>query len=425
MLTQRESFKNLYLQYFLENAKNLKSILFDQEAQYAIGNKSNWDFMRYNAAKIMVKSSALRMYLVNTFIISDKHHISTRILVAHALYKVGYTFYDKSFLRQFIKRSDNFFLKTLAIMCISPTDPDSFAILKKLLYHKDQRIQIMSATRFVNVYKKEVKYRVVNIFARGQKHKDAHFRALSTLIFWSDLLSDFYLIRRYNIYQKWYPTLLKAMNDPAEIVQIAAFFNLRQLCDYRVDEKKALSVIRKLYKNSKSPFIKYHAVTALARLIDLDLIEKIAMNTNSSLTERLAVISGLTNSKSTTSDDFQITDLLSKFNAMITRELVDSDKNIALKGFMLYSLTIAFKRLTLGRKGRMFSTLFFGVFKKNILALLQSKNHFVQFVTLLSFYNLTHTPPSLIESLKKIGESSGNYSIKAIIMGIVIAEAKK
>lgn len=298
-------------------------------------------------------------------------------------------------------------------MCLTPSDYKSLVILKSLLYSKNKTIQILAASRLSKMFIYGIKNKIVDIFIQGHTNKNHDLRALCIMILWSHSFSRHYISRHYGVYRKAYPLLLRAMKASSEIVQIASFFSLKKLHDYNLNDKKALKVIRTIYKNSKSPFIRYHSIIALSKLFDRDIVNNTAMDANAPMAERLAAIIGFTDMKSGKKTGLRLDYGLDKFLKILQKE-----KNIAMKGFLFYAIATSFKNVDIGRSGKMFSSLFFGLFKNNIIELLHSENHFLKYVTLFSFFNYQYIPKDLLHLIRKMAKKSQDYHFKAYVRGI-------
>lgn len=409
-LTQKSFLHSSRIQYYLKNIELLRSILHDFKGKLAPQSKETWNLMRFKAARAIVAIPEFRKETI-LLLESKQCDITTKILVAKALYDRGFVYFNKIFILEFLQKSKDTFLKSLAIGTLVPNMERVKNILLKILDDEDPRIRVLVASRFIHVFvNHKVSERVISILLAAQKSKNERIRAFSALYCWSNKFLSTHIHHFQGYYKKRFRYYTKLFDDSSELVHLAAFFHIKKLrVRKRIDIKTITRKVRRILHRNASPFSRYHSIVALGKLKDISTINSIALNRNMPLIERLASLAGFM----TLSNK----DLSLNFLLKTLKDNMRSEKNIKIKGFILYSISFMIANVYKREENPLLLSIFFGIMEKEWMRYLNSKSEFLKMVSILSFYNIPRVPDAFIKRLKEIADTSNNLNIKAAAFG--------
>lgn len=411
-LTRKDFLKNIPQTYWKKHYDLLIKIVLDKEGTLAIGDKTTWNYMRYNAARVLSNIEGVREKLINDFIFQAKYNMSSRIFFAEAFYKQGFVYFAKQFIIETIKKSQDEFIKVIAIKALTPSCNQHKNILVELLRDTSERVRVTAASRFVIHKTKHVK-KIIEVFLEGSKSKDEYIRALSVQLLWGDRLFSSNTYKKISYMKQFYPSYLKSLDDTSDLVKLVAYTNVKVIRnEYKFDIQKIKNRLQSSFLKVASPLIRYHSISVMSSISSQEMFNTIALNKEAPLVERFAAIIGFVNLKGGDNIGYGI------LTSIIDKALTEEEPIV--RGFILYMLSLTFERSKQLRYNRFTASLFFNALKRYFVRDLRGKKVFPKVITLLLLINTQHIPDFIVEEVKKIAKNSKDIESRASAIALLI-----
>lgn len=414
-LTRRNCIKDFPLSYWLSHKDILLRIVLDENGTLSLRGKKLWKYMRYNAAKVLAWLIPIREKLIMEFIHTAKYNISSRILVAKTLYDIGFTYFNKDFIIRFVQKSHDIFLKSMAVKTLTPISDLIQKTLLKLFHDEDDRVRILAVSRFM-AKKSPYKGQLINQLLSLQKSQQERVRALAVKILWGYRFFRCYGSGSEKQMERLLPYLIKALNDSSETVRLAAFSNIKNVNSrYHLELQEVQNLLNKRLEQSRSPLIRYYSIATLASLGDKDILYQIIFNFDAPVIERIAAIRGLMNFKGSKKIGYN-------FIVSTVKKMFKQETSPLIRGIVLYSFSVSFRKSKKHSKNPLFRSLFFGVFEKLFSSCIQSKDQFLQLIATICLLNVYDIPGNILAPIIKIAKTSTNIELKTAALAVLVAK---
>lgn len=382
MLTKINVYGNVSLEameFFYDKRDILKKILQDVSGKLALSDSDTyWVYMRFLAAKVLVSINdiALRREMIG-LMRNPKVSLSTKILIAKALYEIGYVYFSKTFIYEKISAIENEFLQTLAAEMMKLENNENHKALKYLLHKGLFRASLVSAYHLGSLLSdpKDVE-KFFSVFIQGHSSKNPYIQAYSINTIWTTYTKG-QLFRNKKKMHKLQILLIKSLRSKYQIVRRAVLARLSFIGKYmkRIEPIKLGNSIVKIFKQSASRIEHYHNLLALGEFHHPYIKNDIIFNPNRLLFERIAGFLGISGKGTTKRSQSK------NFIKKMTKAIMH-DPSQRFRGIVLYALSKFYYLYT--QSGG--SLRLFLVF--NIEQNLRTKNHLLLVYAMLSAINI-------------------------------------
>ena len=286
------------LPFFQEQTPLLQQILEDRHGKLGSGSSDSWLLMRFLAARVLVRTrqASLRNWLYDQCLLDRQGHISTRIVVAYALYEIGLTWFPRKFLWDYLEGGTDEFLRYLALECIEPIDSKNTAILLKIFDREQGFLRAKAISRLLLGIGKTVpvaRYRqlIAAVFA-ARADSNPQIRALALLQLSQPQMEQ--MFSKFTSPQhQLQETFIAAVNDPSPLVQRTAYSRMQFFSCLNVDLSSAIPIVRQRLHARSSSWARYHCIMALGEMGDRQMVQDILFSTSENLLSKVATLLGI------------------------------------------------------------------------------------------------------------------------------------
>ena len=411
------SISPVILQYFQDHTAFLQQIVADSAGRFACGDKANWLWMRFLAARILAYLPQLRFreQLFHDCLNGKNSNSSTRVLAACVLHEAGLSLFDKSMLCDYAQNSKDEFLLALVAQTLRPTNADSRRVLVNLLSRGTLRVKLLAAHSLCyGGLDKQIMLPLLQALVAGHSSVDPHLRALSVLVLWHPRLYKYYFEGHSDRVRSYLPLLIKALSDSEQLVQRAALSPLRYIEELKGKElQTVIQRLRRLLLSNASPLMRHLIIVALGNVGDVDILRRTILNPRCHLLERLAAAVGFAwSQRNRTQQQMQ---LLS--NGIMKVLLHDPNKHI--RGFLIYVLCRDFDNfMRLG--SHMPKKLLRTIINSAVLKSLGSRELLLNFYAAIAATYLKKIPAPMVERINNVWKNGTQLHLRAAGLGASI-----